>query len=236
MLKRTNTLAYRVFRKKTPPKGVPHPMLVPGRKHANKPARFASPKGAFCYTEHNRMCCAGENGTFMYRVPEMFTLEQNRELLFMHWVTVIDLLRMITQSAGADWWHYRGLYTIHYGWLKKVVNSTCWTDTKRVALVGRTYRFDYKDGRKEINRFTMRLGWSHDKEFCIPFQYPTSLERDQNGNLIISVTCLPLEIEQRNRWISRLMRKKKLEMYTGKGFVNLDMQRPIKLKGKGQLM
>lgn len=127
------------------------------------------------------------------------------------------------------------MHTIHSGWIKKVCKSVSFTDTKRVALVGRTFRMDYKEGNKAINRFTMRLGWSHDKEFAFPFQYPTSLERDQNGNVIISVTCLPLEIEQRNRWITRLLRMKKLEMYTGKGFVNLDMTRPIKLKGKGQL-
>ena len=101
--------------------------------------------------------------------------------------------------------------------------------------MGRTFRFDYTGGNKIINRFTMRLGWSHDKEWCFPFQYPTSLERDQNGNLIISVTCLPLQIEQRNRWIKRLTKQKRLEMYTGKGFVKLDLTRPIRLKGKGQI-
>ena len=100
MLKRTCILAYRRYKKSKIPKTVPHPMLVPGRKHLGKPARFSSPNTPFCYTEHNRICASGENGTFMYRVPEMFALEQDKELLHMNFVTVVDLLRMITQSNG----------------------------------------------------------------------------------------------------------------------------------------
>ncbi len=36
----------------------------------------------------------------MYKVPDMFMLDPDREVLRMKFVTVVDLLRMVTQSAG----------------------------------------------------------------------------------------------------------------------------------------
>ena len=75
-------------------------MGLPGRKWRKNSARFASPRTPFCYTEYNRFCASGENGTFMYKVPEMFVLRQDGQHLHMDWNMTVDLLRLITQSAG----------------------------------------------------------------------------------------------------------------------------------------
>jgi len=234
-MKRSLGLWYKLPKKKQPPATVPFPMLVTPRKHRGKPVRLSSPRTPFVYTEHNRLAVSGENGTFLYKVPDMFTLERDREVLHMRFAAIVDILRLVTKSAERDWYHYRGLYTLHMGCLKRVCRSVSFTDLWRTALVGRTYRMEYRGGVKTINRFTIRLDQKfNEQDFAFPFQFSTSLDKDQNGNLVVSCASLPLEMRERNLFMGRLRNLKKTELFTGKGFVHLDLLRPIQLKGKGQ--
>lgn len=108
-------------------------------------------------------------------------------------------------------------------------------------------------------RMTVRTHLCIGERVCAP----TSLDKDQNGNLVVSCASLPLEMRERNLFMGRLRNlptgtgggevrglarqlahgpglppcpvpPKKTELFTGKGFVHLDLLRPIQLKGKGQ--
>eukprot|EP00993_Chasmostoma_nieuportense_P004345 NODE_5019_length_710_cov_6.607204_g4856_i0.p1 GENE.NODE_5019_length_710_cov_6.607204_g4856_i0~~NODE_5019_length_710_cov_6.607204_g4856_i0.p1 ORF type:complete len:229 (+),score=49.99 NODE_5019_length_710_cov_6.607204_g4856_i0:3-689(+) len=206
-------------------------LLTPKRKVKRQPIFLASPKTPFCYTEHNRIAVSGENGTLMYRTPPLFQIARDGDSISLDFVFLVELLRLIKApqipaSSLVDA-HYR-----HHVWLRRVVQSISFLDTKKIMLVGRAFRMSYKHGQT-TNSFVIRAGKSHDDYFSLPFHYQTALEKDINGNHVLSVSCMPIYTRERDLWLEQLRLVKKTERYTGKGFVILNSPDPIKLTGKG---
>eukprot|EP00906_Rhabdomonas_costata_P006122 RCo009015 len=211
-------------------------LILAKDRPAFAPARISALETPFVYTEHNRIAVSGTNGTFAYKTPNLCRIRQSQDIVSMDVVTVVDMHRAFTRTSALRLQALYQLMAKHYDALRKVCMSITFVDTMKLALVGRMYRFDYKNSLKSVNMFAMKFGGIHIHECEMPFKLSTAVTKDISGHTVISISSLPFDTPLRDKAARKLFRIKPTEKYTGKGFCYIDPKRPLYLSGKGPPM
>eukprot|EP01012_Entosiphon_sulcatum_P048012 TRINITY_DN6588_c0_g1_i1.p1 TRINITY_DN6588_c0_g1~~TRINITY_DN6588_c0_g1_i1.p1 ORF type:complete len:281 (-),score=49.38 TRINITY_DN6588_c0_g1_i1:18-818(-) len=214
-----------------PPFG--HQLLKPSLTTPQPIISLTAEKPVFCYTEHNRVLAAGSNGVFMYKTPSLFSLRRKGCRVHFQFSYPIDLLRLLTRSTFHvnHPQHFRKLFEEHLYWVRQTCLSTSWLENRQVILTGRAFRVEPHEDKDGItNRYYVRIDNVNSFVFGFPFQFKTECYRDNNGNHILNVACLPIDSQRRDKFVEEFISKYPVSHYTGKGL--FDPRFPVYMRRK----